>query len=73
LASKAIKEGRLKEEITPVFLAPEYKEVISEDFGPRDSQTIEALGKLKPFFDKATERSQLEILARSQMEPPWCS
>jgi acetyl-CoA acyltransferase len=54
LASKAIKEGRLKEEITPVFLAPEYKEVISEDFGPRDSQTIEALGKLKPFFDKAT-------------------
>ncbi len=54
LAAKATKEGRLKEEMTPVYLAPEYKEVITEDIGPRESQTIEALTKLKPFFDKAT-------------------
>ncbi len=54
LASKAMKEGRMKEESTPVYLAPEYKEVISEDIGPRDNQTMEALAKLKPFFDKAT-------------------
>ena len=54
LAVKAIKEGRMKEETTPVYLAPEYKEVISEDFGPRDGQTIEALTKLRPFFDKGT-------------------
>lgn len=54
LASKAIKEGRMKEETTPVYLAPDYKEVISEDIGPRDNQTMEALAKLKPFFDKAT-------------------
>lgn len=54
LAAKAIKEGRFKEEITPVFLAPDYKEVISDDIGPRESQTLEALAKLKPFFDKAT-------------------
>lgn len=54
LASKAMKEGRMREETTPVYLAPEYKEVISEDIGPRDNQTIEALAKLKPFFDKAT-------------------
>ncbi|QLY23911.1 thiolase family protein [Bdellovibrio sp. KM01] len=54
LASKAMKEGRMKEESTPVYLAPEYKEVISEDIGPRDTQTMEALAKLKPFFDKAT-------------------
>ena len=53
LASKAWKEGRLKEEVTPLFVN-DYKEVLAEDFGPRDSQTIEALGKLKPFFDKAT-------------------
>ncbi|KHD87913.1 MAG: acetyl-CoA acyltransferase [Bdellovibrio sp. ArHS] len=53
-ASQAMKEGRLKEEITPVYLAPEYKEVVAEDIGPRESQTIEALAKLKPFFDKAT-------------------
>nr|BFD59488.1 acetyl-CoA C-acyltransferase FadI [Bdellovibrio sp. CKG001]BFD62868.1 acetyl-CoA C-acyltransferase FadI [Bdellovibrio sp. HM001]BFD66718.1 acetyl-CoA C-acyltransferase FadI [Bdellovibrio sp. HAGR004] len=54
LASKAMKEGRMREEIAPVYLAPEYKEVISEDIGPRESQTLEALAKLKPFFDKAT-------------------
>lgn len=54
LASKAMKEGRMKEETTPVYLAPDFKEVISEDIGPRDSQTLEALAKLKPFFDKAT-------------------
>lgn len=54
LASKATKEGRMKEEMTPVYVAPEYKDVITEDIGPRDNQTVEALGKLKPFFDKAT-------------------
>ena len=54
LASKAMKEGRMKEESTPVYLAPEYKEVVADDIGPRDTQTLEALAKLKPFFDKAT-------------------
>lgn len=54
LASKAMKEGRMREEIAPVYLAPEYKEVISDDIGPRETQTMEALAKLKPFFDKAT-------------------
>ncbi|MFM6926811.1 MAG: thiolase family protein [Bdellovibrio sp.] len=54
LASKAMKEGRMKEESTPVYLAPEYKEVVVDDIGPRDTQTMEALAKLKPFFDKAT-------------------
>ncbi|WP_374001796.1 acetyl-CoA C-acyltransferase [Bdellovibrio bacteriovorus] len=54
LASNAMKEGRMREEIAPVYLAPEYKEVISDDVGPRDTQTMEALAKLRPFFDKAT-------------------
>lgn len=54
LASAATKEGRMREEITSVYLAPEYKEVIADDVGPRDNQTMEALAKLKPFFDKAT-------------------
>ena len=53
-ASRATKEGLLRQEITPVYLAPEYKEVVVDDIGPRDNQTMEALGKLKPFFDKAT-------------------
>ncbi|WP_415062443.1 thiolase family protein [Bdellovibrio sp.] len=54
LASAAMKEGRMKQESTPVYLAPDFKEVVSEDIGPRDNQTMEALAKLKPFFDKAT-------------------
>jgi acetyl-CoA acyltransferase len=53
-AVKAIKEGRFKEETTPVFLGPDFKEVISEDIGPREGQSIEQLAKLKPFFDKDT-------------------
>ncbi|MGZ3692570.1 MAG: thiolase family protein, partial [Pseudobdellovibrio sp.] len=47
-------KSKLAEETTPVYLAPDYKEVITEDIGPRDNQTIEALMKLKPFFDKNT-------------------
>lgn len=50
IASKA----KLAEELTPFYLPPDYKETISEDIGPRDNQTIEALAKLKPFFDKNT-------------------
>ncbi len=53
-AAKAIKTGRFKVEIAPVFLPPNYTEVISDDIGPRENQTMEALAKLKPFFDKAT-------------------
>lgn len=41
-----------KEEITPVILPPKYKDVIEEDNGPRENQTMEALAKLKPFFDR---------------------
>ncbi len=47
-------KDKVKEEIAPTFLPPEYKEVLTEDFGPRDNQTLEALAKLKPFFDKQT-------------------
>lgn len=54
LAAKAMENGIFKQESTPVFLGPDYKEVISEDIGPRATQTMEALAKLKPFFDKKT-------------------
>jgi acetyl-CoA acyltransferase len=53
-AAAAMKNGIFAQEITPVFLPPDYKEVVSEDIGPRAQQTIEALSKLKPFFDKRT-------------------
>ena len=42
---------RLREEIVPVFAAPKY-ECVRDDIGPRDGQTIEALAKLKPYFDR---------------------
>ena len=54
LASAATKNGTFAQEITPVFLPPKYKEVVSEDIGPRENQSMEALAKLKPFFDKRT-------------------
>lgn len=45
---------KVKEEIAPTFIPPDYKEVMAEDNGPRDNQTLEALAKLRPFFDKQT-------------------
>lgn len=53
-ATAAMKSGVFAQEITPVFLPPKYNEIVSEDIGPRESQTMEALAKLKPFFDKRT-------------------
>ncbi len=51
-ASAAQKNGRLGEEITPVFLPPAFKEFVAEDIGPRAEQSMEQLAKLKPFFDR---------------------
>jgi acetyl-CoA acyltransferase len=53
-AVEATKNGHLAEEITPVYIGPKYKEVVKDDIGPRDGQTLEALGKLKPYFDRKT-------------------
>jgi acetyl-CoA acetyltransferase family protein len=41
----------LREEIVPVFAAPKYG-AVRDDVGPRDGQSIEALAKLKPYFDR---------------------
>jgi acetyl-CoA C-acetyltransferase/acetyl-CoA acyltransferase len=42
---------RLREEIVPLFPGPGY-EMVRDDVGPREGQTLEALGKLKPYFDR---------------------
>src|SRR5262249_28434706 len=42
---------RLREEIVPLFVAPGF-DVVRDDVGPRDNQTLEALGKLAPYFDR---------------------
>jgi acetyl-CoA C-acetyltransferase/acetyl-CoA acyltransferase len=41
----------LKEEFFSVPLKPYYHEFLSQDDGPRASQNLEALQKLKPYFD----------------------
>jgi acetyl-CoA acetyltransferase family protein len=43
---------KLKEEIVPIYVGPSYKKVVENDVGPRDNQTIEALQKMKPYFDR---------------------
>ena len=53
-AVAAQKNGVLAEEIAPVYLPPSFKEVVEADIGPRDGQSMEALGKLKPIFDRKT-------------------
>jgi len=45
---------KLREEIMPVMIPPKFKDVIRDDNGPRENQTIEQLSKLRPFFDKYT-------------------
>ncbi len=43
---------RLAEEIVPVPLPPAFDKVTTIDNGVREGQTMEALAKLKPFFDR---------------------
>ena len=53
-AEKAIKEGRFKEEITPIYVAQRKGDplVIDTDEYPRANTTIESLQKLRPAFKK---------------------
>ena len=51
-ALAAIEKGIFKEEIVPVPLPPRFDKYQSEDVGPRKGQTLEALQKLKPYFDR---------------------
>jgi len=54
-AEAAMTNGIFKEEIIPVFNNDEKNSLmIEEDEGVRKGQTIEALAKLKPYFEKVT-------------------
>ncbi len=44
----------LREEMVTVIPAPKFKEVVQDDNGPREDQTLAALAKLRPVFDKYT-------------------
>ncbi len=43
---------RLSEEIHPVYPPPKYSEAVTHDIGPRENQSIDALAKLRPAFDR---------------------
>ena len=43
---------KLREEIMPVFIPPDYSKQVRDDNGAREGQTLEALAKLKPIFDR---------------------
>lgn len=43
--------GKFKNEIVPFYVPPKFK-AVEEDFGPRKNQTLEALQKLPPYFDR---------------------
>lgn len=51
---KAQNDGHFDNEIVPIIAGKKLDKLISKDIGPRDSSTIERLGKLKPYFEKKT-------------------
>jgi acetyl-CoA C-acetyltransferase/acetyl-CoA acyltransferase len=51
-AVKAIEEGAFEDEIVPLPLPPDFRQMLQRDSGPRENQTMEALAKLSPYFDR---------------------
>jgi acetyl-CoA acetyltransferase family protein len=43
--------GKFKNEVAPFYVPPKF-EAVEEDIGPRKNQSMEALQKLPPYFDK---------------------
>ena len=51
-ASAATADGRLTREIAPWFGGRDMDQIVTEDNGIRSDTSLEALGKLKPVFDR---------------------
>ena len=51
-ASRAWSNGKMDGEVIPVPLAPKYERAAERDNGIRENQTLEALARLRPFFDR---------------------
>ncbi|MDX1388850.1 MAG: thiolase family protein [Acidobacteriota bacterium] len=51
-AAAAWSEGRMQAEVVPVPVPPGYRKVADRDNGIRENQSLEALAKLKPVFDR---------------------
>lgn len=48
----AQKSGRLDKEIVPVFVPPTHEQRVALDNGPRPDTSLEALARLRPYFDR---------------------
>lgn len=51
-AAEAAADGRLGAQIVPTFTLPKYERVVESDNGIRSDTSMEALGKLRPVFDR---------------------
>jgi len=52
LAAAGMDDGRLRAEIAPLYVPPDYETVLETDNGIRTDTNAEALGKLRPVFDR---------------------
>lgn len=52
LAAEGTADGRLKQEIVPTFIPPDYTEVLDHDNGVRADTSLEKLAALRPVFDR---------------------
>ena len=51
-AARATAEGRFERQVVPTFPPPDYGTPGTRDNGIRDDTSLEALGKLRPVFDR---------------------
>ncbi|RAP31556.1 acetyl-CoA C-acyltransferase [Candidatus Marinamargulisbacteria bacterium SCGC AG-343-D04] len=51
-ACDAMNRGVFREECVSIDVSPRYDQICEDDIGPREDQTIEALQKLRPYFDR---------------------
>jgi acetyl-CoA acyltransferase len=52
LAAAGTEDGRIREEIAPLYLPPKFKTVIEVDNGVRADTTLEKMASLRPVFDR---------------------
>ncbi len=52
LAAQGLEDGRIGEEVAPVYLPPDFSEVVEGDNGVRRDTSMEALSGLRPVFDR---------------------
>ncbi len=52
LAQQGTADGRLRQEIVPAYVPPDYSQVVTEDNGIRADTSLEKLAALPPVFDR---------------------